>query len=52
MKEGSIFKAVALSGPSGGFVPRVIPVEYLPAEWVGENLAVDADHFDIMDLQT
>ncbi len=51
MKRGSSFKAVALSGPSGGFVPRMIPVEYLPERWVSKNMASDATHFDILEMQ-
>ena len=51
MKDGMTFKAAALSGPSGGFTPRKIPVEYLPARWTSSNLPEDASHFDLWNMQ-
>jgi len=47
MKDGMAFKAAALSGPSGGFTPRMIPVEFLPQKWTSRNLPEDATHFDL-----
>ncbi len=49
--DGREFKAAALSGPSGGFLPRSVPVEYLPARWVSKNLSTGATHFDILNLE-
>ena len=51
MVDGKPFKAAALSGPSGGFVPRMLPVDYLPERYVSDNLPADATHFDILDME-
>jgi NADH:ubiquinone oxidoreductase subunit F (NADH-binding) len=50
MKDGQELKAFAPSGPSGGFLPAMLPVKYLPAK-VKEKLPPDATHFDILDLE-
>lgn len=51
MAEGREFKAAALSGPSGGFLPRSVPVEYLADRWVTKNLPPGATHFDLLNLE-
>jgi NADH:ubiquinone oxidoreductase subunit F (NADH-binding) len=51
MAGGQEFKAAALSGPSGGFLPRSVPVEFLSGRWVSKNLPAGATHFDILDLE-
>ena len=51
MVEEKRFKAAALSGPSGGFVPRLIPVNYLPEKYVAESLPAETTHFDILDMK-
>jgi NADH:ubiquinone oxidoreductase subunit F (NADH-binding) len=48
---GKELKAVALSGPSGGFLPRQVPVEFLGARFVKERLPAGAKTFDILDLE-
>ena len=51
MKDGQALKAFAPSGPSGGFLPAMLPVKHLPAKFVKEKLPLDATHFDILDLE-
>ena len=55
MSGGQKLKAIALSGPSGGFLPAQIKVENLPRPFVErlvkENrLAANAKTYDILDL--
>lgn len=51
MAAGKQFKAAALSGPSGGFVPHKLPVEYLRENFVTKKLPPAATHFDILDME-
>jgi NADH:ubiquinone oxidoreductase subunit F (NADH-binding) len=50
MRDGQQVKALALSGPSGGFLPRLMPVSGLSRRWVADNLPKEATHFDLLDL--
>jgi NADH:ubiquinone oxidoreductase subunit F (NADH-binding) len=49
MRGGSELLAFAPSGPSGGFLPRRLPLDALPAR-VRESLPEGATHYDILDL--
>ena len=51
MAAGNEFKAAALSGPSGGFVPHKLPVEYLRSKFVTTKLPPGATHFDILEME-
>jgi NADH:ubiquinone oxidoreductase subunit F (NADH-binding) len=51
MIAGEPVKAVALSGPSGGFLPRQIPIEFLNSRWVARNLPPETTHFDCLDIE-
>ena len=50
MAGGRPFKAVALSGPSGGFYPAEVPVSELPPKFVQTKMPVGATQFDMLDL--
>jgi len=50
MAGGRAFKAVALSGPSGGFYPAKVPVSELPPKFVQSKLPAGATQFEILDL--
>lgn len=50
MSEGQKLKAIATSGPSGGFLPARIPVEKLPEKFVKDRLPAGATALDILDL--
>ena len=50
MKDGQQLKAFAPSGPSGGFLPRLLPVGYLSPRFVKEALPEDATEFDIYNM--
>ena len=50
MAGGSPFKAVALSGPSGGFYPAQVPVSELPPKFVETKMPAGATQFDMLDL--
>ncbi len=50
MAGGRPFKAVALSGPSGGFYPAQVPVSQLPPKFVQTKMPVGATQFDMLDL--
>lgn len=50
MAGGRPFKAVALSGPSGGFYPAQVPVSELPPKFVQTKMPVGATQFDMLDL--
>jgi NADH:ubiquinone oxidoreductase subunit F (NADH-binding)/NADH:ubiquinone oxidoreductase subunit E len=50
LRDGQRLKAIAPSGPSGGFLPARIPRELLPEKFVKERLPADARAFDILDL--
>ena len=51
MRDEGELKAFAPSGPSGGFLPRKLPVGYLSSRFVKEHLPEDATHFDIYDMK-
>lgn len=50
MREGQTFKAIALSGPSGGFWPQQVSVEHLGKAFVKE-LPAGTTHFDILEME-
>jgi NADH:ubiquinone oxidoreductase subunit F (NADH-binding)/NADH:ubiquinone oxidoreductase subunit E len=50
MRDGRKLKAIAPSGPSGGFLPSVIRRENLPERFRKERLPADAKSYDILDL--
>jgi NADH-quinone oxidoreductase subunit F len=50
MRDGQKLKAIAPSGPSGGFLPAVLRAENLPAKFVQERLPAGAATFDVLDL--
>jgi NADH:ubiquinone oxidoreductase subunit F (NADH-binding)/NADH:ubiquinone oxidoreductase subunit E len=50
MRQGALLKAIAPSGPSGGFLPAYIKVEDLPPKFVQEKLPAGAKTYDILDL--
>jgi NADH:ubiquinone oxidoreductase subunit F (NADH-binding)/NADH:ubiquinone oxidoreductase subunit E len=50
MRAGQNLKAVATSGPSGGFLPAVIKVENLPVKFVKERLPPGATTCDLCDV--
>lgn len=50
MAGGRPFKAVALSGPSGGFYPAEVPVSELPPKFVETKMPAGATQFDMLDL--
>lgn len=50
MAGGRPFKAVALSGPSGGFYPAQVPVSELPPKFVETKMPAGATQFDMLDL--
>src|SRR5262249_37737003 len=50
LRDGQKLKAIATSGPSGGFLPAHIKVANLPESFVKERLATGATSFDVLDL--
>ena len=50
MSDGQKLKAIATSGPSGGFLPAVLPKEELPAKFAAEKVPAGAAGLDILDL--
>ncbi len=50
LPAGRRLKAIAPSGPSGGFLPARIPVANLPPKFVAEKLPAGAKELDVMDL--
>src|SRR5262249_51343001 len=50
MRDGQKLKAIAPSGPSGGFLPAFVPVAKLPPKFVQENLKPGALGLDILEL--
>ncbi len=50
MADGRPFKAVALSGPSGGFYPAQVPVSELPPKFVQTKMPAGTTQFDMLDL--
>lgn len=47
---GQKLKAIAPSGPSGGFLPTFLPAEKLPPKFVQENLKAGAKGLDLLEL--
>ena len=50
VRDGREIKAIAASGPSAGFVPRMIPVEDLQPRFV-KTLPKGTTHFDLLEWQ-
>ncbi len=50
MKDGKQILAVALSGPSGGFLPAKIPIEHLSRRFVESNVPDTVKEIDVRDL--
>jgi NADH:ubiquinone oxidoreductase subunit F (NADH-binding)/NADH:ubiquinone oxidoreductase subunit E len=50
MRQGRKLKAIATSGPSGGFLPVFLKAESLPDKFVKERLPAGAAGLDILDL--
>jgi NADH:ubiquinone oxidoreductase subunit F (NADH-binding) len=50
LRDGQLLKAVAPSGPSGGFLPAQLPVEGLPEKFVKDRVPSGAKTYDILDL--
>ena len=50
MRGGEALKAVALSGPSGGFLPRFIKTEHLSGK-IRKMLPAESKAFDLCELQ-
>ncbi|MFL5244938.1 MAG: NADH-ubiquinone oxidoreductase-F iron-sulfur binding region domain-containing protein [Gemmataceae bacterium] len=50
MRDGQKLKAIATSGPSGGFLPARIKRELLPEKFAATHLKPDAQTYDILDL--
>jgi NADH:ubiquinone oxidoreductase subunit F (NADH-binding) len=51
MRDGLPLKAMALSGPSGGFTPARLPVKSLPEAYVKAKLPPGAEFFDLLDFE-
>ena len=51
IRDGMPLKAVALSGPSGGFTPARIPAKSLPESYRKGRLPADAEEFDLLDFE-
>ena len=51
MAAGTKFKAVALSGPSGGFVPHVIARRIPAGGFAAKELPPGSTHFDILEME-
>ena len=50
VRDGRRLKAIAPSGPSGGFLPARIKRELLPEKFAKERLAPGATDYDVLDL--
>lgn len=50
MRDGQKLKAIAPSGPSGGFLPALLQAENVPEMFVREKFPLDAGTYDILDL--
>jgi NADH:ubiquinone oxidoreductase subunit F (NADH-binding) len=50
MRDGQKLKAIAPSGPSGGFLPAVLKAENLPPKFVREKIAAGVTTYDVLDL--
>ncbi|REJ92421.1 MAG: NADH-quinone oxidoreductase subunit L [Planctomycetota bacterium] len=51
MRDGQKLQAVALSGPSGGFLPAEVPVSALSPRFVEAELETGATHFPLRDAR-
>lgn len=51
MRGGQKLRAIATSGPSGGFLPAFLPTANLPPKFVQEKLPAGATGLDILDLK-
>lgn len=51
MRNGMALKAMALSGPSGGFTPARVPAKALPEAFVKAKLPEGAEFFDLLDFE-
>jgi NADH:ubiquinone oxidoreductase subunit F (NADH-binding) len=49
IRDGQKLKAIATSGPSGGFLPAMIRTKNLPEKFVKERLQ-GAESYDVLDL--
>ncbi len=49
--QGHKLKAIATSGPSGGFLPALVPIDKLPPKFVQDKIPAGTKLFDILDLQ-
>jgi formate dehydrogenase beta subunit len=50
LRDGQRLKAVATSGPSGGFLPAFLPADRLPDPFVKARLPAGAPGLDVLDL--
>jgi NADH:ubiquinone oxidoreductase subunit F (NADH-binding)/NADH:ubiquinone oxidoreductase subunit E len=50
MRDGQKLKAIATSGPSGGFLPTHIKRALLPEKFAATHMKPDATTYDILDL--
>ena len=50
LEPGRSLKAIATSGPSGGFIPAQIPIELLPQKFVQQKVPFGEAFFDVMTL--
>ena len=50
LRDGQKLKAIAPSGPSGGFLPAFLKAENLPEKFVREKLPPGAQGLDVLDL--
>jgi NADH:ubiquinone oxidoreductase subunit F (NADH-binding)/NADH:ubiquinone oxidoreductase subunit E len=50
MANGRPLKAAGLSGPSGGFLPALIPVSELPPKFSAARVPAGQTHFNLLDL--
>jgi NADH:ubiquinone oxidoreductase subunit F (NADH-binding) len=50
MRDGQQLKAIAPSGPSGGFLPAMLKVSQLPEKFVRERLPPPTQEYSILDL--
>lgn len=50
MARGKVFKALASSGPSGGFIPAIVKREHLTEKFVEEYMDGRDGDFDLLDL--
>ncbi|HEX6984436.1 MAG TPA: NAD(P)H-dependent oxidoreductase subunit E [Planctomycetaceae bacterium] len=51
MLDGQRLQAFMPSGPSGGFLPPVLPRRVLPESFVAENMKPDEQEFDLLRLR-